>query len=67
MAVDPAWLKSHIRDIPGFPSPGIIFKDITPLLADVEAFRATVDAHLLTLELASERLIRHLNTLRKGP
>lgn len=44
MAVDASWLKQHIRDIPGFPSPGIIFKDITPLLADVEAFRATVDA-----------------------
>ena len=44
MAVDEQWLKQHIRDIPGFPSPGIIFKDITPLLADVEAFRATVDA-----------------------
>ena len=43
MAVDEQWLKQHIRDIPGFPSPGIIFKDITPLLADVEAFRATVD------------------------
>ncbi len=43
MAVDAAWLKDHIRDIPGFPSPGIIFKDITPLLADVEAFRGTVD------------------------
>ncbi|HMQ25503.1 MAG TPA: adenine phosphoribosyltransferase [Acidimicrobiales bacterium] len=44
MVVDETWLKQHIRDIPGFPSPGIIFKDITPLLADVEAFRATVDA-----------------------
>ena len=28
-------------------------------------FRARVDAYLLTLELASERLARHLNTLRK--
>jgi biopolymer transport protein ExbB len=28
-------------------------------------FRAKVDAYLLTLELASERLLRHLNTLRK--
>ncbi len=36
MALDPAWLKSHIRDIPGFPSPGILFKDITPLLGDVD-------------------------------
>jgi len=31
-------LKSHIRDIPDFPKPGILFKDITPLLASPEAF-----------------------------
>ena len=35
-------LKRHIRDIPDFPKPGIVFKDITPLLADRVAFRATV-------------------------
>jgi adenine phosphoribosyltransferase len=35
---------SKIRDIPDFPKPGIIFKDIMPLLADPESFRATVDA-----------------------
>ena len=38
-----------------------------PALIFWRYFRATVDAHLLTLELASERLVRHLNTLRKGP
>ena len=32
-----AYLKSHIRDIPDFPKPGILFKDITPLLADIKA------------------------------
>jgi adenine phosphoribosyltransferase len=36
-------LKSRIRDIPDFPKPGIVFKDITPLLADGAAFRAMVD------------------------
>src|SRR6266545_1432679 len=41
---DPVWLKEHIRDIPDFPEPGVVFKDITPLLADVDAFRFTVDA-----------------------
>ena len=35
--------KDYIRDIPDFPKPGIIFRDITPLLADGEAFRAVVD------------------------
>lgn len=33
-----------IREIPDYPSPGILFRDITPLLADGEAFNATVDA-----------------------
>ena len=33
-----------IRDIPDFPKPGIVFKDITPLLADAAAFRAMIDA-----------------------
>ena len=64
MAVDPTWLKSHIRDIPGFPSPGIIFKDITPLLADVDGFRATVDA--LAGEFADERVDRVVGIEARG-
>lgn len=36
-------LKSYIRDIPGFPKEGIIFKDITTLLMDGKKFRETVD------------------------
>jgi adenine phosphoribosyltransferase len=35
-------LRSRIRDVPGFPKPGIVFRDIMPLLADGEALRATV-------------------------
>lgn len=37
-------LKSHIRDVPDFPEPGILFRDITPLLAEGVAFRTAVDA-----------------------
>ena len=37
-------LRDAIRDIPDFPKPGIMFKDITTLLADPKLFRATVDA-----------------------
>jgi adenine phosphoribosyltransferase len=37
-------LSSLIRDIPDFPTPGVQFKDITPLLADGPAWRASVDA-----------------------
>jgi adenine phosphoribosyltransferase len=44
MAPDPEWLKEHIRDIPDWPRPGVIFKDITPLLADPKAFPWVVDA-----------------------
>src|SRR5213593_4328968 len=36
-------LQRYIRDIRDFPKPGIVFRDITPLLADSVAFRATVD------------------------
>jgi adenine phosphoribosyltransferase len=36
-------LTAHIRDIPDFPKPGILFKDITPLLANGPALRWTVD------------------------
>ena len=43
-APDVDWLRAHIRDIPDFPKPGVVFKDITPLLAHAEGFRATVDA-----------------------
>jgi adenine phosphoribosyltransferase len=36
-------LTAHIRDIPDFPKPGILFKDITPLLADPAAFRYSIE------------------------
>ncbi len=36
-------LAAKIRDIPDFPRPGIVFKDIMPLLADPAALRETVD------------------------
>lgn len=36
-------LKSYIRDIPDFPKPGIMFRDITPLLAHAGAFRSAIE------------------------
>ena len=36
--------RAYIRDIPDFPEPGIVFKDITPLLSSPSAFAAAVDA-----------------------
>ena len=39
-----ALILSRIRDIPDYPQPGVMFKDITPLLADGPAFRQVVAA-----------------------
>jgi adenine phosphoribosyltransferase len=38
------YLKGIIRDVPDFPKPGIVFKDITPILTDSVAFRKVIDA-----------------------
>ena len=45
-------LKARIRDVPDFPEPGIVFKDIMPLLADPDAFREVTD---LLVEWAEPR------------
>jgi adenine phosphoribosyltransferase len=37
-------LKDTIRDVPDFPKPGILFKDITPILSDVDLMVAVIDA-----------------------
>ena len=37
-------LKDYIRDVPDFPEPGILFKDITPLLASPQAFSHAIDS-----------------------
>lgn len=43
-------LAALIREIPGFPSPGILFRDMTPLLADPAALRSAVDLLAADLE-----------------
>ena len=43
MEPDAARLKDLIRDIPDFPKAGVVFKDITPLLADPEGFSLVID------------------------
>lgn len=43
-------LKDFIRDIPDFPKPGIIYKDITPLLQNPAATKTAVDAFLQKLK-----------------
>lgn len=49
-------LRTLIRDIPDFPKPGVVFKDITPLLADGESFKMATDA--MAAPFASERVDR---------
>lgn len=36
-------LRALVRDVPDFPQPGIVFKDLMPLIADPEAFHAAID------------------------
>lgn len=47
-------LKAAIRDVPDFPKPGILFKDITPVLNDPELFRMAID--LFVERYRNERL-----------
>jgi adenine phosphoribosyltransferase len=43
LPTDTLHLESLIRAIPDFPLPGILFRDITPLLKDADGFKATID------------------------
>ena len=43
-----ATIKAHVRDIPDYPQPGVLFKDITPLLGDADAFGDVVEAMAAT-------------------
>ena len=47
---DAARLRAAIRDIPDFPKPGIVFKDITPVLADGALFRESIGMFAAQLE-----------------
>jgi len=50
-------LRTRIREVPDFPTPGVGFKDITPLLADPEALRATIDALATWVEVKQPDLV----------
>jgi len=43
MTVTRHWTAEHVRDIADYPTPGVTFRDITPLLGDATAFRRAVD------------------------
>jgi adenine phosphoribosyltransferase len=44
MSNEPINLQKYIRAIPDWPAKGVLFRDITPLLADAAAFKAAIDA-----------------------
>ena len=48
-----ALLKTRVRDIPDFPKPGILFRDLTPLMGDGAALRESID--LLAETIAHHR------------
>ena len=43
-----ALIAAHVRDVPDYPKPGVLFKDITPLLGDADAFGDVVEAMAAT-------------------
>lgn len=57
-------IKNYIRDVPDFPKPGIIFKDITPLLLNAEAFQYTLDE--LYKGLADKKITKVLGVESRG-
>lgn len=57
-------LKSYIRDIPGFPKEGIIFKDITTLLKDGKKFKEAVD--LIAAEYKDRKIDAVLSIEARG-
>ena len=51
-------LRAAIRDVPDFPKPGIIFKDITPVLSDPKLFQIAVEAFVAaTKDLGAEKVV----------
>lgn len=57
-------IAKHIRAVPDFPKPGIMFRDITPLLESPEAFRHTID--VLQARYADWKLDRILAIEARG-
>jgi adenine phosphoribosyltransferase len=57
-------VSAAIRDVPDFPKPGIVFKDITPVLSDGPLFRAVIDA--LVARWKGERIAKVVGIESRG-
>lgn len=57
-------LRAKIRDIHDFPKPGIVFKDITPLLADAQAFNLMI--HLLAERYIGQHIDQVVSVEARG-
>src|SRR4051812_24051133 len=57
-------IRAKIRDIPDFPKKGIVFKDITPLLADGPLFQAAIDG--MTGPWRGERIAKVIGIESRG-
>ena len=49
------YLRAHIRTVPDWPTPGVQFRDITPLLQDAKVFRVLIDAFVHRYRDAARR------------
>jgi adenine phosphoribosyltransferase len=50
-------IKQYIRDVPDFPKPGIVFKDITPILANPDVFNLCLDSMAVRFDSAAVDVI----------
>ena len=62
--MDASELRDCVRDIADFPKPGVVFKDITPLLSNTDAFRSTID--LIADHFDGQRIDRVLGVEARG-
>lgn len=61
-----ATVRRLVRDIPDWPSPGVMFKDITPLLNDAEGFATVIDALVDAGSVPGRRIDRVLGVEARG-
>ena len=62
-AADPAdYIRRHIRTVPDWPAPGVMFRDITPLLSNPRVFRVLIDDLIATggTMMAGKKLLERL-------